>query len=116
MISTKPLISRNTGSVKALLVVPAALLLVACSAAEPSRARAPEASSPTSEVASAQTRSPAATPTQPSTTPSPKATKPPHPISMQALINKKYDGRNLKIGRLLADHRRVPALHHHLPG
>jgi dipeptidyl aminopeptidase/acylaminoacyl peptidase len=103
MISTKPLVSRNTGSVKALVVVPAALLLVACSAVEPSRARAPEASSPT-EVTSAQTRSPAATPTQPSTTPSPKATKPPHPISMQALINKKYDGSNLKIGRLLADH------------
>ena len=34
------------------------------------------------------------------TTPS---SKPPHPISVQALINKKYDGRNLKLGRLLAD-------------
>ena len=30
--------------------------------------------------------------------------KPPHPISVQALINKKYDGRNLKLGRLVGDY------------
>src|SRR5512133_2477313 len=98
MISSKLRASGNTGCVKALLVLPAALVLVACSASEPSRAPVPEASSPTSEVASAQTHSPAATPARPSTTPSPKATKPPHPISVQALINKKYDGRDLKVG------------------
>jgi dipeptidyl aminopeptidase/acylaminoacyl peptidase len=27
-----------------------------------------------------------------------------HPVSMQALINKKYDGRDLKLGRLLGDY------------
>src|SRR5436190_15364564 len=32
----------------------------------------------------------------------PKTPKP-DPISMQALINKKYDGRNLKLGRMLGD-------------
>jgi dipeptidyl aminopeptidase/acylaminoacyl peptidase len=104
MITSMLLVTGNTGCVKALLVMPAALLLVACGAAPPARAPAPEASSPTSEVASAQPHSPATTPARPSVTPSPEATKPPHPISVQALINKKYDGRDLKIGRLLADH------------
>ena len=97
----------NTGCVKGLWVLPAALVLVACSAGEPITAPAPEASSPTSSVVSAPTQSPSATPARPSTTPSPKATKtpkPPHPISVQALINKKYDGRGLRLGRLLADY------------
>jgi dipeptidyl aminopeptidase/acylaminoacyl peptidase len=92
--------------VKALWVLPAALLLVACSAGEPTIAPPQQASSPTSIAASAPTQSPSATPGRPSTSPSPKATKapkPPHPISVQALINKKYDGRDLKVGRLLAD-------------
>ena len=42
----------------------------------------------------------------PSATPTPKPTKTPkpHPISVQALINKKYDGRDLKVRRLLADY------------
>ena len=86
---------------KALWVLPAALLLVACSAAEPTKAP-PLASSPTSIAVSAPTQSPSATPGRPSTFPSPKATKapkPPHPISVQALINKNYDGRDLKVGR-----------------
>jgi dipeptidyl aminopeptidase/acylaminoacyl peptidase len=103
MISNKLLFGGNAGCVKALLVLPAALLLMACGAAGPTRAPAPEASSPTSEVVSAQPHSTAATPARPTTTPSPEATKSPHPISVQALINKKYDGRDLKVGRLLAD-------------
>ncbi|MCE3277655.1 MAG: peptidase prolyl oligopeptidase active site protein [Propionibacteriaceae bacterium] len=88
---------------KALWVLPAALVLVACSAAEPTTAPPQEASSKASTVASAPTQSPSATPARPSTSPSPKPSKPPHPVSMQALINKKYDGRDLKVGRLLAD-------------
>lgn len=91
---------------KALWVLPAALLLAACSAVEPTIAPPQQASSPTSTVASAPTQSSSAAPGRPSTSPSPKATKapkPPHPISVQALINKKYDGRDLKVGRLLAD-------------
>ena len=86
---------------KALL--PAALVLVACSAGEP--ATAPQASSATSTVAAAPPQSPSTSAAGPST-PAPTATKkpkPPHPISVQALIDKKYDGRNLKLGRLLAD-------------
>jgi len=89
--------------VKVLWVLPAALALVACSAAEPTTAPPQQASSPTSTVASAPTQTPSATPARPSTSPSPKPSKPPHPVSMQALINKKYDGRDLKVGRLLAD-------------
>jgi dipeptidyl aminopeptidase/acylaminoacyl peptidase len=104
MISSKLLAIGNTGYVKALLVLPAALLLVACGAAGPTRAPVTEDSSPASDVASAQPHSPAATSVRPTATPSPEATKPAHPISVQALINKKYDGRDLKIGRLLADH------------
>jgi len=99
------LISANTGCVKALWVLPVALVLAACSATEPNTARTP-ASSPTSTVVSASTPSASATAGR-STTPTPKATekpKPPHPISMQALINKKYDGHNLKMGRLLGDY------------
>ena len=91
---------------KGLWALPAALVLVACSAGVPATTTGPEASSRTSAVASAPTQSSSATPARPSTTPSPKATKtpkPPDPISVQALINKKYDGRNLKLGRLLAD-------------
>jgi dipeptidyl aminopeptidase/acylaminoacyl peptidase len=84
--------------VKALWSLPAALVLLACSAAEPNTSPPQQASSPTATVASAPP--PAVTPPRPSPTSSPK---PPHPISVQALINKKYDGRNLKVGRLLAD-------------
>jgi dipeptidyl aminopeptidase/acylaminoacyl peptidase len=90
--------------VKALRVLPAGLLLVACTSAERATTSGPEASSPSSPAASAAT--PSATAARPSTTPQPKATNTPkpHPISVQALINKRYDGRDLKIGRLLADY------------
>ncbi|HEU4910232.1 MAG TPA: hypothetical protein VFT17_15330, partial [Propionibacteriaceae bacterium] len=89
---------------KALWMLPAALLLVSCSAGQPSVG--PQASSPTSTAVSAQTQSPSSTATRPSPSPTPTATKSPkpHPVSMQALINKKYDGRNLRLGRLLADY------------
>jgi dipeptidyl aminopeptidase/acylaminoacyl peptidase len=92
-------------SVKALWVLPAAVVLVACTVGEP--AAPPEVSFPTATVTAAPTQSPSTSAARPSTTPTPKATqtpKPPHPISVQALINKKYDGRNLKVGRLLADY------------
>ena len=89
---------------KALWVVPAALLLAACTATAPTNAPTP-APAPTATAVSAPAPSPSAT-SGPSTTPAPKATnKPrPHPISVQALINKKYDGRNLKLGQLLGDY------------
>jgi dipeptidyl aminopeptidase/acylaminoacyl peptidase len=95
----------NTGLVKALGILPAALVLVACSAGEP--ATAPQASAPMPTVTAAPTLSPSALSARPSATPTAKPTntpKPPHPISVQALINKKYDGRNLKLGRLVGDY------------
>ena len=67
------LVSANTGCVKALWVLPVALVLAACSATEPNTARTP-ASSPTSTVVSASTPSASATAGR-SSTPTPKATK-----------------------------------------
>ena len=90
---------------KAFGILPAALVLVACSAGEP--ATAPQASAPMPTVTAAPTLSPSAPSARPSATPTAKPTnkpKPPHPISVQALINKKYDGRNLKLDRLVGDY------------
>ena len=86
---------------KALWVLPAALLLVACSAR-----RAIDCAGAGGVIAHLNCRISAHAVTycdagSAKHHPSPK---PPHPISVQALINKKYDGRNLKLGRLLADH------------
>src|SRR4029453_3699492 len=88
---------------KVLSVLPAALALIACSAAEPNTSPSP---APTATSTVATTPPASATTARPTTAPPPKATnKPkPHPISVQALINKKYDGHNLKLGRLLADY------------
>ncbi|SEP68939.1 alpha/beta hydrolase family protein [Microlunatus flavus] len=82
-------------------------LLAGCSG-EP---EAPQASTATSSastsVAASPSATPAPTPTRatssptPSPTPSPR-TKP-DPVSMQALMEKRYDGRDLTRGRLLAD-------------
>jgi dipeptidyl aminopeptidase/acylaminoacyl peptidase len=91
---------------KALWVLPAALVLAACSATGPTSVRTPPASAPTSAVVSAPPPSASATAAGPNATPTHKATKTPKPdpISIQALINKKYDGRNLKLGRMLGDY------------
>jgi dipeptidyl aminopeptidase/acylaminoacyl peptidase len=56
----------------------------------------PPSPPPSSTVSPAPTVSPTPT-TKPSAKPRPKPK--PHPISVQALIEKKYDGRNLKLGR-----------------
>ena len=76
-----------------------------CTAAEvpPAQRSAPPAASATNAAPSptAPTTSPAPTPT-PTPTPT-KKPKPPDPISMPALINKSYDGRDLKLGRQLGD-------------
>ena len=86
-------------------MLPAALVLVACSAGEPATAatglithlyrRVSSDAVPRRDGGPAHRHSDAQSDEEP---------KPPHPISMQALINKKYDGRNLKLGRLLADY------------
>ena len=79
--------------------VAALLLTVACTSED-------DATTPTS-TPSAVTSTPApssAPPTKSSPSPTPAAspsTKP-HPVSLQALMTKKYDGRNLRLGRVLA--------------
>ena len=86
------------------------LILAGCTAQpEPGASSTPAASmtSPADSTAPAATPTPAPSdPAQPSPTvaasPTPPA-QPPHPISVQALIQKRYDGRDLRLGRLLGD-------------
>jgi dipeptidyl aminopeptidase/acylaminoacyl peptidase len=81
------------------------LVLVGCTA-DPSGAPSPSGTSepgPTTATSAASpTTSPS--PTTPSPTPSPTTARPsakPYPISVQALIEKTYDGRDLRLGREL---------------
>lgn len=53
------------------------------------------------ENRSSPTTSPSATP-QAAVTPVPTTTAPPHPVSLQTLMQKELTGRNLKVGRVLA--------------
>ena len=87
----------------------AGLMLAGCTA-EPGGATAPSTpagTSPSAAATSAASPTPSATPSATSTptpTPSPTTAKPsakPNPISVQALIEKKYDGRGLRLGRQL---------------
>ncbi len=93
------------------------LLAAGCSA-EPASQTAPSAevsgaptAAPTttsSTTTSPTTASPTASASEPSATPTPTPTptakpKKPHPISIEALIQKKYDGRDLKLGRQIGD-------------
>lgn len=83
-------------------------LLAGCSAQPgtdpgPGAATAPETTAAAPAPASAAPTA-AATPTPAATaTPKPKPRKKPNPISMQALIERRYDGRDLERGRLLRD-------------
>ena len=91
---------------EALGVLPVALLMVACSASEPTIEPSSQTTSPGPSLASTSSPASPASPARPSATPTPRSTKTPkpNPISVQALINKKYDGRDLKVRRLLADY------------
>ena len=82
-------------------------LLTACSAP------AADSTSPPAPAASSSSVAPAAPSSAPTPTPTPEATKPApekkkkaDPISMQALIDERYDGRDLRRGRLLRDQGR----------
>jgi dipeptidyl aminopeptidase/acylaminoacyl peptidase len=80
---------------------------VACStddAAPPAPAPSATSSTPTTPSAVPTSRPPATTPTTGPTTPRPPSTQPaaPHPVSLQALMTKKYNGGNLRLGRVLA--------------
>src|SRR5918999_6016576 len=83
------------------------LLLGGCTADPGGTQTAPSPTTPSAATAPASSAAPSATPT-PSGTPSPTPTatqKPrpkPHPISVQALIERSYDGRDLRLGRQLA--------------
>jgi dipeptidyl aminopeptidase/acylaminoacyl peptidase len=88
----------------------AALALAGCttdSSAPPPSSSAPTPSGPAST--SLPEASPASPPAQPPSTPTPTPTakpsppKPPNPISVAALTQKTYDGRDLKLGRSLGD-------------
>ena len=73
----------------------------------PANQTAPSAEASSAPTATPSTASPTASASEPSATPTPvptttptaKPKKKPHPISVQALIEKKYDGRDLKLGR-----------------
>jgi dipeptidyl aminopeptidase/acylaminoacyl peptidase len=75
----------------------AALVLTAAVACTSSGDAAPPASTP-----SATTATPTPPPAAPTPTPTPSPEAEPHPVSLQALIAKKYDGRNLRLVRVLA--------------
>jgi dipeptidyl aminopeptidase/acylaminoacyl peptidase len=90
----------------ALALVLATLLVSGCTQQEPTR-QAGQAS-PTNRPPATSTPAPAASAASPSPTPPPPApratagTQRAHPVSLQALIAKKYDGRDLRVGRVLA--------------
>jgi len=79
---------------RALPVVLSLLALTGCSASGADTSADPPAAS----ASAAATAS--ATPTTPATTTAPPA--PPNPVSLQALMQKTYDGRDLQVGQVLA--------------
>ena len=93
---------------RGLGLIIAGLVLAGCTA-DPSSAPGPaQASSPGPSAAAtpAASPTPSVTPSAstPTPTPAPSTVKPsakPNPISVQALIEKKYDGRDLRLGRQL---------------
>jgi uncharacterized protein len=83
----------------------AALVMTAAIACTSEDDAAPPASTPSATSSTPTTSSaPPATPTP--STPAPSTTPPQaaaaHPVSLQAMMTKKYDGRNLRLGRVLA--------------
>jgi dipeptidyl aminopeptidase/acylaminoacyl peptidase len=91
------------------LLALAALLLGSSCTSEGSRdgsagdpARADETTTGTTEATTtAPGSTPPTEPSEPPVTSAPPA-EPPHPVSLQALIQKRYDGRGLRLGQVLA--------------
>lgn len=86
------------------IVLAVVLLVSGCTAAE-----TPPRQGPTPAAPAPMTTSPSPTASTPGAAPTPTPTatkkpKPPDPISMPALIEKSYDGRDLKLGRRLGDY------------
>jgi dipeptidyl aminopeptidase/acylaminoacyl peptidase len=76
------------------------LLLGGCTADQDGPQNVPSATIPNVATEAPTSAAPSATLTPSDTpTPSPTATPKPHPISVQALIERSYDGRDLRLGR-----------------
>lgn len=100
---------RRSGLVASVLVL---LLASGCTATAPqptpsdtqsaSATKAPSSSPPQSEPVPSETPK-ASSPPRVSKKPASRPPAKPHPVSVQALIDRTYDGRNLRIGRLLTD-------------
>ncbi|MEV0287236.1 alpha/beta fold hydrolase [Kribbella sp. NPDC050820] len=91
---------RMTWAGVAALVMTAAIACTSEDGAAPP-ASTPSATSSTPTTSSAPPPSPSATPSA-TPTAKPTTTAPPHPVSLQAMMTNKYDGRNLRLGRVLA--------------
>ena len=86
-----------------LLLALAALCAGGCTATEDDAAPVAAESSPASIAVGEPTPSPSTTVSAtPSATPTPTPTARPNPVSLQALMAKQYDGRGLRVGRVLA--------------
>lgn len=81
------------------IAVLATTAAVACSSDDDA---APPASAPSTATSTPATPSAVPSPTRSSPAPTPTPTAAAHPVSLQALIAKKYDGRNLRLVRVLA--------------
>lgn len=81
-----------------MLALAGLLTVLGCSSAAPDRPAAPAAGGRTSGTAPSAASAPAITPTSPG----PAATRSPNPVSLPALMAERYDGRDLRPGRVLA--------------
>lgn len=90
----------HTGEVRRALPAVAALLLVLAGCSDPG----PPDAGPTAPPSNPASDPPGNPSTEPSTEPTPDPTRPPHPhpVSLEALMQKEYDGRGLRLGDELA--------------
>ena len=92
---------RNRRTGWAVPVIVSMLALAGCSTNGPDpSAGTPAATSSAAPTASATPEAPAATTPAPAATATPPA-PPPNPVSLQALMQKTYDGRDLQVGQVL---------------
>jgi uncharacterized protein len=84
-----------------LLVLAGVLGASGCTSTATEDRLAPRATVGAESPAAATTPTPAATVTGPTPEATAPAPDPPHPVSLQALMRKTYDGRDLRVGRVL---------------
>ena len=91
------------GLMRPSLRLPAGLLAAALAVAGCSSGSDPKAATPTVSASATTTAPTSATPTEsPSASPTPTAPEVQHEVSLPALMAKQYDGRGLRVGRVLA--------------